>query len=94
MALTFHFRSQLELEGTFSFDANNSCPVFKCIAPIFAGNGWGKAAACGMIVVLGSLAQLASVATNIVVDKDWIVILSDEDQNQLASNVSLISDVE
>jgi len=62
VALTFYFRSQLELEG----------------------NDWGIPIACGVIVVLGSLAQLASLASTIVVDKDWIVILANGDQDQLA----------
>jgi len=50
----------------------------------YEGNSWGIPLACSVIVVLGTFAELASVASTIVVNKDWIVILADGDQERLA----------
>ena len=64
--------------------------VFFLFLLFLTGNDWGIPIACGVIVVLGSLAQLASLASTIVVDKDWIVILANGDQDQLASKIEMI----
>ncbi|EFX70364.1 putative ferroportin [Daphnia pulex] len=47
-------------------------------------DGWGLTAACSVIVILGTLAHLASVATSIAVFKDWIVIIAGGDSQTLA----------
>lgn len=41
--------------------------------------------ACSLIIVLGAIAQLASEASSIVVYKDWLAIISDRDDQKLAS---------
>lgn len=48
-------------------------------------SGWGLTAACSLIVILGTLANLASVASSIVVYKDWVVIIAGGDSQTLAS---------
>lgn len=53
---------------------------------IFLANGWGLAGACSLIVIMGTLAHLASVASSIVVYKDWIVIIAGCETQKLASN--------
>lgn len=54
-------------------------------------DGWGLTAACSLIVILGTLANLASVASSIVVYKDWIVIIAVCDSQTLASKFELSS---
>ena len=41
------------------------------------------------IIVLGSLANLASQASTIAVERDWVVVVSGEDKNVLAGMVIL-----
>ncbi|XP_046645830.1 solute carrier family 40 member 1-like [Daphnia pulicaria] len=47
-------------------------------------DGWGLTAACSVIVILGTLAHLASVGSSIVVYKDWIAIIAEGDSQTLA----------
>lgn len=47
-------------------------------------DGWGLTGACSLIVIMGTLANLASVASSIVVYKDWIVIIAGGDSQRLA----------
>nr|CAH0102249.1 unnamed protein product [Daphnia galeata] len=47
-------------------------------------DGWGLTAACSIVVILGTLAHLASVGSSIVVYKDWIVIIAEGDSQTLA----------
>ena len=39
------------------------------------------------IIILGSLANLASQASTIAVERDWVVVVSGEDKNALAGMV-------
>ena len=55
---------------------------------MYTGNSWGIPMACIVIVILGTFAELASVASTIVVNKDWIVILAGGDQERLAGMTS------
>lgn len=48
--------------------------------------GWGLTGACSLIVVIGTLANLASVACSIIVYKDWIAIIAEGDDARLARN--------
>lgn len=57
------------------------------IAPSVTANGWGLTGACSLIVVLGTLANLASVASSIIVYKDWIVIVAGGDIQMLARKI-------
>ncbi|XP_046459342.1 solute carrier family 40 member 1-like [Daphnia pulex] len=47
-------------------------------------DGWGLTAACSVIVILGTVAHLASVGTSIAVFKDWIAIIAGGDSQTLA----------
>lgn len=55
----------------------------------FLADGWGMTGACSVIVIVGTLASLASLASSIVVYKDWIAIMADGDSNLLAGTFSL-----
>ncbi len=56
---------------------------------IFTADGWGLTAACSVIVILGTLAHLASVGSSIVVYKDWIAIIAEGDSQTLARKSEL-----
>ena len=38
------------------------------------------------VILFSSLAMLASTGTNIILQKDWIVVITDNDTDMLASN--------
>ncbi len=52
---------------------------------MFIAHSYGMAGACSLIIAMGAIAQLASVASSIVVYQDWIAIISDRDDAKLAS---------
>lgn len=49
-------------------------------------DGIGKILLIGLIIFIGIIADLASVATKIALQKDWIVVLSEGNADKLASN--------
>ena len=52
---------------------------------MFIAHSYGMAGACSLIITMGAIAQLASVASSIVVYQDWIAIISNRDDAKLAS---------
>lgn len=78
--------------GRWRFDHGSSWepPTQWNFQLIRAGKSWGITLACSVIVILGTLAELASVASTIVVNKDWIVILAGGDQERLAGKMEFI----
>lgn len=40
-----------------------------------------------VVILLGSLANLATVANTIAIEKDWIVVIADKDEHALAGTV-------
>ena len=56
----------------------------------FPVDGWGLTGACSLIVVLGTLASLASLASSIVVYKDWVAIMADGNTQKLASESVIV----
>jgi solute carrier family 40 (iron-regulated transporter), member 1 len=59
------------------------------VSLVFTADGWGLTAACSVIVILGTLAHLASVGSSIVVYKDWIAIIAEGDSQTLARKSKL-----
>jgi len=47
--------------------------------------------ACSLIVALGTVASLASVASSVVVDKDWVAVIAAGDKDVLASESTLLT---
>ena len=45
---------------------------------------WALNLACALIVALGTVASLASIASSIVVDKDWVAVIAVGDADFLA----------
>lgn len=84
VALTFWFRETLALEGKINVLVYSV--RLKLIFTFFSGDGWGLTGACSLIVIIGTLANLASVAGSIVVYKDWIAIIAEGDSDKLARN--------
>lgn len=87
VALTFFFRENLVTEGRLQIV---NYLFLNWQLPFISANGWGLTGACSLIVILGTLANLASVASSIVVYKDWIVIIAGGDSQRLAGNIYLI----
>ena len=50
-----------------------------------SGEGWAMTGACSLIVALGTVASLASVASSVVVNKDWVAVIAAGDKHVLAS---------
>lgn len=88
VSLTFYFRIQLEDQGLIFHKSKNTFSAYN-LEPIHAGNSWGTPLACGLILVLGSVSKLASLASSIVISKDWMFILANGDQEQLASEITV-----
>ena len=88
VALTFYFRKTLATESIHYIFMLVNLPSANWIFPYFVVDGWGLTCACSLIVIICTMAQLASVASSIVVYKDWIVIIADGDTQQLASKVN------
>ena len=51
-------------------------------------DGWGLTGACSVIVILGTMANLASVSSSIIVYKDWVVIIAGGDSTKLARKLN------
>ena len=88
VALTFYFRKTLATESIHYIFMLVNLPSANWIFPYFVVDGWGLTCACSLIVIICTMAHLASVASSIVVYKDWIVIIADGDTQQLASKVN------
>ncbi len=92
VAVTFYFKETLVAEGILlpirSLIKHLSCSLLDSFY-IFTVDGWGLTAACSVIVILGTLAHLASVGSSIVVYKDWIAIIAEGDSQTLARKSEL-----
>jgi len=51
---------------------------------------WGHPIACSIIIFLGSIAQCGTVSTTLTVHKDWVVVIANGNQEQLAKINSVI----
>jgi len=79
----------------FAFDWSNGFHFYNALKHTLAEfwdewDIWGHPVASSVIIILGSLAQLGTVTTSIVVTKDWVAVIANGNQEQLASKIKLV----
>ena len=51
------------------------------------GSVWWFSLASGLVIFLGSAANLATVANTIAIERDWVVVIADKNKDTLASKL-------
>jgi len=55
------------------------------------GSVWLFSLVSGLVIFLGSAANLATVANTIAIERDWVVVIADKNKDTLASKLLLLS---